>query len=1024
MGKLNDNFLRRSEMINSKREAIPQVTNAMYKSVSADRRAGLENEVERGLYRDGNGTSSNNNGVTQMGFVTSSSSGIKKNAQVLTAQSPGVGWRGGNGEAVRQTPEVYSPLWLNSNLNLPRDRATINAWCRSFYALQPFVQNAINLHSTYPISKLNIKCGNKKVERFFNEMIEEIDLMNICVQVAQEFWLLGEAFIYAELDERNAKWARLIIQNPDYIVVKRSVIASEPLIMLRPDENLRRIVFSNKPSDIEQKQQLNETIVDHIKRGENIPLDNFYVSHLARRISPYEVRGTGLPVCCFRQLMLFDKLRECYSTDSEVLTDKGFRKITDLVHQTSNINPNPNYVNGIELNELGQISSILTMKEDFKVACVNPETNEIEYHKPTELHMSQYDGKMLHFSGKKIDTLVSPNHKMWVKEQTNGKWGSYKKMPASDMLLKKKYWKFNSQSKYVSGNSIDSVDVCGKQIPAELYLKVLGYIVSEGCVYENFDGRYDAQISLSQLTSSDCYQDMKQSLQSFANALDINCGHYVGIKGSGYSKDTPKEKWEGKINGKQLTHYFKQEIGIDNSTLSANKHLPRWVLDLNPELLKILLNALMLGDGSESESKYGTKSKAFRYSTISKQLADDIYELVYKIGYVPNLCVSTAEKSDGRIVTEYIVLWSTTNYGNEPLVYTGERLDDKKGGGASVEEVDYNGAVWCFEVPTGLFITRRNGKLSIHGNSKFAQSDNMVNPLTLVKIGSTDYKPTFADLESWRNVFEEAQYDKDFKIFTHEGVTVERVGYNQGIFDISGDITQLLKETYMGLMVPQVLMDGGGDVTYANGGISLDILRQRYMQFRNMMSAWLRKKIFAPISKLNEFYEYEEGEKKLIIPEIDWNHMSLFDTSDYVNVLVQLSGEQKKVSQQTLYRSLGLEYEEERRKIKKEDISDAIRKKELMSLDRMPLNELRALSEEDEIPEILETPLPGQSPYEGQPGGAAPGGMDAGGPGGLPPLPGLGPPPSGMSGGGSGNGMPIPPPSSAPSGGAPPPPPV
>jgi len=195
-----------------------------------------------------------------------------------------------------------------------------------------------------------------------------------------------------------------------------------------------------------------------------------------------------------------------------------------------------------------------------------------------------------------------------------------------------------------------------------------------------------------------------------------------------------------------------------------------------------------------------------------------------------------------------------------------------------------------------------------------------------------------------------------------------------------------------------------------------------------MMSSWLRKKIFAPIAKLNEFYEYEEGEKKLIIPEIDWNHMSLFDTSDYVNVLVQLSGEQKKVSQQTLYRSLGLEFEEERRKIKKEDISDAIRKKELMSLDRMSLNELRALTEEDEIPEITEAPLPGQSPYEGQPG-AQPGMEQPGGPGGLPPLPGMS---SGMSGGGMGGGMPPSPPGGGPGaapggppgGGAPPPPPA
>jgi len=476
------------------------------------------------------------------------------------------------------------------------------------------VQNAINLHSTYPISKLTIRCPNRKVENFFNAMIENIDLLNICIQVAQEYWLLGEAFVYGELDQNNAVWSRLVIQNPDYMVVKKSVIASEPLIMMRPDDNLRRLVYSNKPADIEQRSQLNETIIDHVKRGENIPLENLYVSHLARKISPYEVRGTGLPVSCFRQLMLFDQLRE----------------------------------------------------------------------------------------------------------------------------------------------------------------------------------------------------------------------------------------------------------------------------------------------------------------------------------------------------------------------------------------------------------------------AKFAQAQNMINPLTLIKVGSADYKPQPADLDIWRNAFAEAQYDQDFKIFTHEAVTVERVGYNSAIIDISGDITQLLKEIFMGLMVPQVLMDGGGDITYSNGGVSLDVLRTRYMAFRNMMGSWLKNKIFAPISQLNEFYDYEDGEKKLIIPTVEWNHMSVFDTMDYVQQLVALStAQEKRVSHQTLYRSLGLEYDEERRKMKKEDIQEAVRKKELASLDAMALNELRAMDEESEIPEVAQAALPGQSPYADAAGQQPAGGADAGGAGGLPPLPGLGG--GGSTGGGAPGGLEgLPPP--APSGGAAPPP--
>lgn len=1309
----------KSEDYLNNRSDVPQVSALMARSVSQSRKDSLSGEVSSGLFRDGSSTNQNNSGMTRYSNVTSSV-GMKKSAQIIS----GGGFSGSSGDTVKQAPEVYSPLWLNSNLNLPRDRATINAWCRSFFALNPFVQNAISLHSTYPISKLNIKCSNKDIERFFNDMIEETDLMNVCSQIAQEYFLLGECFPYAELDESKGKWSRFMIQNPDYMIVKRTVVANEPIIMLRPDENLKKIIFSNRPNDIEQRKQLNQHIIDSVRRGENIPLDNFHVSHLARRISPYEIRGTGLPVCIFRQLMLFDKLRECYSTDSEVLTDKGFKTIDQLINNTTNLQLNPNYVNGIELDQDGKVSSVLTLKEDFKIACVNPETNEIEYHKPTELHMSAYKGKMLHFSGKKIDSLVSPNHKMWVKEQTNGKWGEYQKIPASKMLEKKKYWKFNSKSKYVSGNDIKSVNICDKEIPIELYLKVLGYVVSEGCVYENFEnGRYDSFTDISQLTSSDCYEDMKQSFQVFAEKLNKNCVSKINIKGSGYSKNTPKEKWEGRIHGKDLTQYFKNEIGVNNSTLSADKHLPRWVLNLKPELLNIVLNSLMLGDGSDSESKYGTGSKSFRYSTISKQLADDVYELVYKVGYVPNICVSTAKKSDDRVVTEYIVLWSTTDYGNEPLVYTGKKSSDNNGGGATVEEVDYDGVVWCFEVPTGLFITRRNGKIAIHGNSKFAQADGMVNPLTLVKVGGEGndaLHPTFADIEAFREIFEchdeetevftedgfkkfdevmnyseenekiipgsatpkdnikiacfnpendnleyhtpksaslynydgdmyhfknekmdlkvtpnhdlwvsekkyqynghrslrktywdswkkikaseinindctrlrskikwegssvdsvnvtghdvpikiyleylgyllsevgseddfnkkipawilnlntdllkilldalvkgdrsvhkrknkdkngfsyyttskeladdvyeivykcgyvptmfirddkkykgdnrmaiynimwsnsgkgefpninktyrnsvtkektnilniekysgkvwclevptglfitrrngkitiqgnSAQYDKDFKIFTHAGVTVERVGFGQGIYDISGDITQLIKEIFIGLQVPPVIMDGGSDTTYSNGGVALDALRQRYLSFRNMMSIWLKNKIFAPISKIQGFYDYTGGEKQLIIPEIDWNHMSLFDAGDYINTLVTLTqGEHtaKRASIHTLYRSMGLEYEDEQRKIRKEAIQNAIILKEEVALGAMDLNSLRALDEEDEIPEA---PVqPGQKANDAGPvPGEMPGGMpglDLGPSGGMPsPPPSLGPPPTGGS---------------------------
>lgn len=557
---------------------LPYVSAKGYKQVSHIRKEQLSQEAETfNTYPNFNG-----NENTPAGYVTSSAKGFRKQAAATTNPFTGTtsgGFRGSGG-TVRQSPDIYSPLWLDSNLNLPRDRQTTNAWSRAFYALNGLVHNAIQLHSTYPISKLNITCENPKVEAFFQEMSEELDLLNVCSSISQEYWVIGEAFPYAELDEGNRKWSRILIQNPDYIVLQRSVIAAEPIISLRPDENLRRIVNSNRPIDMVQRERLDPSIIEHVRRGEHIPLDNLYVSHIARKLNPYDTRGTGIITPIFRPLMFFDK----------------------------------------------------------------------------------------------------------------------------------------------------------------------------------------------------------------------------------------------------------------------------------------------------------------------------IYE------------------------------------------------------------------------------------------AKFAQFNNMINPLTLVKIGNDNYKPTPADLEAYRETFTEASYDKDFKVFCHDAVNVERVGYNQGVLDVSNDITQIIKLIYAGLMVPGVIMDGGADTTYSNGTVALDVLKNRYLQFQSLMTSWLRRKIFAPISKLNDFYEYvgtgKDRKKMLIVPNVEWNHLDLFQTDSYIGAIKELAtaDENKRASYQTLYRVLGLDWRDEQSRMRDEDIAHAIRQKEIQSLETMSLNELRSLGDK-EIPEAKPEDI------ERMPGETMPG-MGGGEMGGMESLPG------------------------------------
>lgn len=554
----------------------PFLTPKMFRGVSEHRQQKLIAEKNAGMFQDGNPAFKPSG--THLGVV---SKGLTKSAN-LSSSSSGSGsgnWRGSGG-TVFQPGETYSPLWVYSNLSLPRDRATINAWSRAFVALNAFVANSIFLHSTYPISRLNIKCKDKTIEKFFADMSEELDLMNICIQIAQEYWTLGEAFPYAEMGN-DGKWTKIILQNPDYMIVKQSM-AGDPILALRPDENLKRICTSNNPIDLQQRQNIHPFILEHVRRGENIPLSNFNISHIARRISPYDIRGTGLIVPAFKPLMLFDLYRE----------------------------------------------------------------------------------------------------------------------------------------------------------------------------------------------------------------------------------------------------------------------------------------------------------------------------------------------------------------------------------------------------------------------SKYVQASNFVNPWTIVKIGSDSFKPEPVDIEAYKDAFLSAESDRNFRIFTHNDVTVEKVGASGGILDISNDITALIKEIYIALMVPSALMDGGADTTYANAGVALDVLRQRYTTFRNILTAWLRRNIFAPVAQANDMYDRKDGKKTLIVPEIEWNHMSLFDAGDYINQLLQFKqAAPENISLQTIYRSLGLDYQDEVRRLREEAINEVILAKEKGSMNKMSLHELKALGPDDEVREVPDTPVPGEVSEESE--------AELPGTGGGAPLPGAPPPPPG-----------------------------
>ena len=301
------------------------------------------------------------------------------------------------------------------------------------------------------------------------------------------------------------------------------------------------------------------------------------------------------------------------------------------------------------------------------------------------------------------------------------------------------------------------------------------------------------------------------------------------------------------ISDKSLATYIGNLFG----QRSWNKFIPAWIKNLPKEKLDIILYAMYLGDGScHGHSIHSRDIGSYRITTVSRKLADDIQEIAFKCGYFAKISTKPADPESNRRekYNVYVIKSDTKSRAKMRKSSPAIRPSD-----VSAEYVVAK-KVFCVEVENHLFVTRRNGKIGIHGNS------------------------------------------------------------------------------------------------YASSSVGLEVLRQRYDIFRNMMKKWLERKIFAPICELQDFFEYVDGEKRLQVPVIDFNHMNLYDLSDYISAISTYVGS-KQISVQTLCRSLGLTYEEEQKRLREESINEAIMNREKAILGNMRLSELLALDTDKAIPE-------------------------------------------------------------------------
>jgi intein/homing endonuclease len=866
--------------------------------------------------------------------LISNSKGILRRADMIKRPSQQLSGGGRNGLPMslastslvnRMAPRPFSPFYEESNLNLPRERPEVHAWCRHYYDTDPLVGNALDLHSTYPLGSFGVKCEFKEIEDFFNAMLERLNFGTLIYDIAKEYFIIGEVFPYCQLNEDTGEWAEIVIQNPDYIEVKKHSLTS-PVISLKPDAELQRIVTSTDPSDMALREQLDPEIIQYVLSGKAIPLDNQLISHIARKSAPYQVRGTSILTRVFKDLMLRDIYREaqfCYQDGTEVLTDRGFIDFKDL-------------------------------KLEDKIATTPLESGELKYHKPKAIHSFDYDGDMYNFKTRQVDCAVTPNHRMVVRDNM-GKW----KISRADQV--KKSYKFRaSHNGWNEGIEVGDIEFAGENVVAEQLMEFLGYWISDGCISRASRGY---TINIAQSKNNNAYEKIKTCI----NKIPYNFKEYsrtienykVSNGDSVYTYNLQMSDFN--FNNKALYEALENNFGKG----AFNKYIPQWIMEYSPRLLKILLDALVAGDGNTRVRK--NNKKYITYSSVSKKLADNVQEIAFKCGFSPS--ISTWISREGSTI--YSVKWS-----DRKIKTYGINTDKRYPNNNSISTYHYKGKVWCPEVENGIFVTRWNGRISIHGNT-IAQ--NHVTPLKVVKVGAADgsYRPGTDELEGIRQMLEQAIYDTNFTIVTHTGFEMQYVGATGQILPLDSEYERLEDRILTGLFTSKAFTHSEGP-TYANASVALEVLQQRYVSFRNILEKWLERKVFAPISRIQDFTRYRNGVRELIIPKVNWQRINLKNNREYQGALEGLVRDNK-VSLHSLYDALDLSYESEMTNILSEieDQKEIAYKLQTPYLGKENINV--AIENKEEAPAGGPD---GAGALEDIGGGGGGGGMDLGGGGG------------------------------------------
>jgi len=281
--------------------------------LASDKIAGMKGQV----VKEGNPYAKT--GAEQGSYIGYSPSSHVRFAITKTAQFSGSG-----ANSIMAQPMFFSPLHTPQNWQIASKRKEVYQWARHYYENEPKVGAGIDFYSQFPINGFKLKCRKKSVLRFYERLVERIDLMYWLRMISHQRFLLGDVFVHTDIEcphcegrgvdpetgERcphpDGTIARMMVLNPDWIEVMKTPISSEPQIVLLPDEEIQKIIQTKQPKFL--YDQIPDEIKAQLLAKKPILLSNTVTSHLKHGGVPYGTYGESLLRRLFTSLAYKTKL--------------------------------------------------------------------------------------------------------------------------------------------------------------------------------------------------------------------------------------------------------------------------------------------------------------------------------------------------------------------------------------------------------------------------------------------------------------------------------------------------------------------------------------------------------------------------------------------------------------------------------------------------------------------------------------------------------------------------------------------